>query len=165
MKISAKEKYNEVLKEEVEKKKEEWSKNLKDLSPLIRSKSPHDMGEAQALALSYRTMILDEISYFLSELAEEQKLIKELRKEQFCIYKTGLHTDGTRPKNLKNPLIGNQKIHGNKIEMIMSGDLSVYEYTIQILVDVIEHLREHVKTIDQYMYAIKNRLELFSVFK
>ena len=61
--------YNENLKEIIENKRKEWSENLKDISPLIRSKDLHDMTEAQALALSYRTMLLDEIArYTPSEL-------------------------------------------------------------------------------------------------
>jgi len=162
----SKEKYNKELLNIIEEKKEEWSKNVKDLSPLIRSKNAHDMADAQALGLSYRTMLLDEVSYFLSELTEEQKFLKEFKRDRFCLYKTGLLPDGTRPKNMaKNPLVGNQKTTGGQIEMVMSGDLSDFEYTCEILINMVEHLREHIRTIDQYMYAIKNRLELFAVFK
>lgn len=158
--------YNEELKTIIEEKKVEWTTNIKDLSPLIRSKNAHDMTDAQALALSYRTMLLDEISYFLSELSEEQKFLKEYKRDRFCLYKTGLLPDGTRPPSVsKNPLVGNQKTTGGQIEMVMSGDLSDFEYTCEILINMIEHLREHIRTIDQYMYAIKNRLELFTMFK
>lgn len=158
--------YNDNLKEIVEAKRKEWSENLKDISPLIRSKDLHDMTEAQALALSYRTMLLDEIAFFISELSEEQKFLKEYKRDRLCLYRTGLLPDGSRPKNMaKNPLIGHQKITGSQYEQIISGDLSDFEYTNDILVSIIEYLRENVKTIDQYMYAIKNRLELFAAFK
>lgn len=158
--------YNEKLKNIIETKRKEWSINLKDISPLIRSKNIHDMTEAQALALSYRTMLLDEVGFFGSELAEEQRFLKEYKKDRLCLYKTGLLPDGTRPKNMsKNPLVGNQKLSGGQVEAVISGDLSDFEYTCQILVDIIEHLREDIRTIDQYMYAIKNRLELYAVFK
>lgn len=161
------EKFNVKLTEIVNEKKDEWAKNIKDISPLIRSKNPHDMTDAQALALSYRTMILEEISYFLGELTQIQKQIKELKRDKFIVYTTGLLPDGTRPSaaTLRNPVVGNQKITGPQKEMIISGDLSDYEMTNQILTDTIEYLRECIKTIDQYMYAIKNRLELFVMFK
>lgn len=162
-----KETYNEKLKKILEEKKNEWAENIKDLSPLIRSKDPHDMTDAQALALSYRTMILEEISLWLGELANEQKIIKELKRDKFILYTTGLLPDGTRPTgNIANhPIIGNSKVSGGQKEMIISGDLSDYEYTQEILTQTIEFLRENIKTIDQYMYSIKNRLDLFSMFK
>lgn len=159
--------YNIELIKIAELKKSEWAANLKDLSPLIRSKEPHDMTDASALALSYRTMILEEISYFLNELASEQKIFKELKRDKFILYSTGLLPDGTRPPgNIGNhPLIGNSKITGGQKDMVISGDLSDYEHTTDVLGQTVDYLRECIKTIDQYMYAIKNRIEIFSIFK
>lgn len=162
----SKKEYNDNLVAIIENKRNEWSKKLLDISPLIRSKDMSDMTDAQALALSYRTMILDEIAFFVSELAEEQKFLKEYKRDRLSLYRTGLLPSGERPKNMsKNPLVGNQKITGGQLETVISGDLSDFEYTYEILQSIIEHLRENVRTIDQYMYAIKNRLELFAAFK
>lgn len=165
--MSTKADYNNELKVIVEEKKTEWAQNLKDLSPLIRSKNPHDMTDASALALSYRTMILEEVSYFLNELAGEQKIVKELRRDKFILYTTGLLPDGTRPTGniLNHPLLGNSKISGGQKDMVISGDLADYEHTAEILGQTVDFLRECIKTIDQYMYSIKNRLELFAIFK
>lgn len=159
--------YNIKLSKIAEEKKAEWAENLKDLSPLIRTKNPHDMTDAQALALSYRTMILEEISYFLTELASEQKIIKEMKRDKMILYSTGLLPDGTRPTgNLANhPIIGNTRISNGQKEIIISGDLADFEHTQEILIQVVEFLRECIKTIDQYMYSIKNRLDLFAIFK
>lgn len=165
--MSTKAEYNNKLKEIVESKKKEWADNVKDISPMIRSKDPHDMTDAQALALSYRTMLLEEISYFLNELAEEQRHMKERRRDRFILYTTGLLPDGTRPTGniLNHPIIGNAKISGAQKDMIMSGDFADYEHTEEILKQMVNFLQECVKTIDQYMYSIKNRLELFAMFK
>lgn len=165
--MATKAEYNVKLISIVEEKKKEWAENLKDLSPLIRSKQPHDMTDASALALSYRTMILEEMSYFLNELAQEQRAMKELKRDKFILYTTGLLPDGTRPTGniLNHPLIGNSKISGSQKEMVISGDLSDFEHTAEVLGQTIEYLRECIKTIDQYMYSIKNRIELFGIFK
>ena len=165
--MATKAEYNIELGKIVEEKKKEWADNLKDLSPLIRSKQPHDMTDASALALSYRTMILEEISYFLNELAQEQKILKELKRDKFILYSTGLLPDGTRPSGnvLNHPIIGNSKISGGQKDMIISGDLSDYELTTDVLGQTVDYLRECIKTIDQYMYSIKNRIELFAIFK
>lgn len=148
--MKKKEKYNNTLSDIVDKIKGDWVKNIKDLAPLIRSKDMHDMTDAQALALSYRTMLLEEISIWLSELVNEQKIVKELRRDKFIFYSTGLLPDGTRPKGnqANHPIVGNPKINGPQKETIISGDLSDYWHTEQILIQTIEVLREHIKTID-----------------
>jgi len=167
MTLTAKEKYNEELAKIVDSKKAEWADNIKSLSPLIRSKDPHDMTDAQAMALSYRTMLLEEINYFLAELIGEQKIMKELKRDKFILYTTGLLPDGNKPQGnvARHPIIGHAKVSGAQKEMIISGDLADFEQTSDILQNTIDYLRECIKTIDQYMYAIKNRLELFVIFK
>ena len=167
MALTSKEKYNEELAKIVDNKKAEWADNIKSLSPLIRSKDPHDMTDAQAMALSYRTMLLEEINYFLAELIGEQKIMKELKRDKFILYTTGLLPDGNKPQGnvARHPIIGHAKVSGAQKEMIISGDLSDFEQTSDILQNTIDYLRECIKTIDQYMYAIKNRLELFVIFK
>jgi hypothetical protein len=118
--------YNNELLNIIEEKRTEWASNIKDVSPLIRSKNPHDMTDAQALVMSYRTMILEEISYFLGELAKEQKELKKMRKNRFILYTTGLLPNGERPtpQMMKNPAVGNSKISGSYRELIMAGDFS-----------------------------------------
>jgi hypothetical protein len=161
------EKYNETLLQIVEEKRTEWTENIKGLAPLIRSKDPHDMTDAQALALSYRSILLEEIAYFVTKLGQTQKTLKVLKSERFTLYATGHFPDGTRATGnvAAHPLIGNTKLSGPQRDMIISGDLADYEHTDDILEQIILHLRECIKTIDQYMYAIKNRLELFVLFK
>jgi len=171
MKISSKSIYNDSLKEIIEDKKKEWFENVKDLMPYIRSKDPHDMTDAQAMALSYRTMLLEEISYFVGELSNEQKVLKELKRDRFILYTSGMVLDkeGNYVRVTGNiashPMIGHSKVSGSQKEMIISGDLSEYELTQEILIQMIEYLRENIKTIDSYMYSIKNRLDLFNMFK
>ena len=164
MSNSSKAEYNKVLVDETEKKREEWAENLKTLPPLLRSQVEH-MVDANALALSYRTMLLEELHYFMSELAQEHKIMKELRANKFIFYTTGLMPDGTRPtgKLAAHPLAGNAKLSGPNKELIMSGDFSEFEYTIDILSHMIEFLRENIKTIDQTLYSVKNRIEMFNI--
>jgi hypothetical protein len=164
--MSKKAQYNEKLLEIVEDKKKEWAENIKDLAPLLRSK-PEDMTDANALALSYRVMLLEELSYFMNELARENKILKEMRSEKFIYYTTGLMPDGTRPTGAaaQHPLLGNQRLSSGNKDLIISGDLSDFEHTYEILSQMIEFLRECVKTIDQTLYAIKNRLDLFNYLR
>lgn len=159
--------YNNELQVIIEEKRLEWSKNLKDIAPLLRTKNTQDMSDAQALLLSYRVMIMDEINYFIVELTQLQKQLKQYKAEKFILYTTGLKSDGTRPDPsvLRNPIIGNQKVTGPQKDMIISGDLSEYEMTASILENIINYLRECIETVDKAMYSIKNRIELFGIFK
>lgn len=159
--------YNELLVEQTDKKKTEWAEEIKGIAPLIRTNDPNDMTEASALGLSYRVQLLEDIGFFLSELVSEQKIIKQLKRDKFCLYATGLNIDGTRPTGsiMNNPLIGISKLNGSQRDMIISGDIAEYEHSQEILTNTIDQLREYVKTIDSFMFAIKNRLEIFQILK
>lgn len=157
-------KYNIALKKEIDLKRSEWIDNLKSLSPLLRN-SPELMTDANALALSYRAMLLDEIGYFSNMFAETDKEMRVLKRDKFVFYSTGFLPDGTKPKSgLNNPMIG-KKMNKSEYDILISGDLSEAEYTLQQLNDVVSFLKESVKTIDQVLYGIKNRLELFNYLK
>lgn len=157
-------KYNTALKEEIDKKRSEWTDNIKLLSPLLRSE-PHLMTDANALALSYRSMLLDEVAYFSNLFAEHDKEMRVLKRDRFVFYSTGLMPDGTKPKNgSTNPMLG-KKMSKGEYDTIISGDLSEQEYTLQQLNDAVSFLKECIKTIDQVLYGIKNRLDLFNYLK
>jgi len=159
--------YNQLLIEQTDKKKSEWATEINDIAPLIRTKDPNDMVDASAFGLSYRVKLLEDIGFFLNELVQEQTKIKQLKLEKFCLYSTGLYLDGTRPTGaiMNNPLIGISKLNASQRDLIISGDLADYEHTQEILTNTIEQLREYIKTIDSYMFAIKNRLEIFQILK
>ncbi len=157
--------YNEKLRIILDEKKNEWTSNLKTLPPLLRS-DPANMVEANALALSYRSMILDDIHNFVAELNDENKIIKQLTKDKFILFTTGLLPDGTRPKGniLNHPMIGVKMNKGEK-DLIISGELSEFELTVELLSNVIDFLKESIKTIDHTLYSVKNRIDLFNYLK
>lgn len=157
-------KYNKELADIIETKRKEWIENLKNLSPLLRNK-PELMTDANALSISYRAMILDEINYFSNLFASHDKEMKVLKRDKFIFYSTGLLPDGTKPKaGSTHPILG-KKMTKSEYDCIISGDLSEQEYTLQLINDIVSFLKESVKTIDQVLYGIKNRLELFNYLK
>lgn len=157
-------KYNTELASIIETKRKEWIDNLKLLSPLLRDK-PELMTDANALSISYRAMLLDEVNYFSNLFAQHDKEMKVLKRDKFIFYSTGLLPDGTRPKvGSTHPILG-KKMTKSEYDCIISGDLSEQEYTLQQINDMVSFLKESVKTIDQVLYGIKNRLELFNYLK
>jgi len=157
--------YNDKLVEVITQKSSEWAKNIKDIMPLLRS-APENMTDANALALSYRTMLLEEVSYFTGLMAEHERDIRELKRDKFIFYATGTLPDGTQAKGKTalHPLI-NKKLSKGEIDIVLLGDLSEQEMTLQVLSDVVAQLKEYIKTIDSILFSIKNRLELFNYLK
>lgn len=157
-------KYNLELSNIIKGKQSEWATNIKDLTPLLRTE-PHNMTDANALALSYRAMVLEEVNYFSSLFADFNKEIKILKKDKFIFYATGLLPDGTKPKHgMTHPLLG-RKMSKTEYDTVISGDLSEQEHTLQLINDMVDFLREIIKTIDGVCFMIKNRIELFNYLK
>ncbi len=152
--------YNKQLEDIVLEKRKQWLDNIKSLTPLLRSE-PHHMTDAQALALSYRAILLDELGYFYNLFSTHDKTIKELKRDKFIYYATGMLPDGTRPKTAPHPLLG-RKMSKTEYDTVISGDLREQEQTLQIINDMVDFVRENIKTIDQLLYAVKNRIELFN---
>lgn len=157
--------YNTKLLDVIGQKNGEWSKNIKDIMPLLRS-APENMTDANALALSYRTMLLEEISYFTSLMAEHERDLRELKRDRFIYYASGTLPDGSQVKGKAalHPLI-QKKLSKGEIDIVLLGDLSEQEMTLQLLSDVVAQLKEYIKTIDSILFSIKNRLELFNYLK
>lgn len=157
--------YNKELIDIIETKKKEWTENLKLIPPLLRNKAEL-MVDANAMSLSYRVMLMEEMSYFLGLMAEHDKELKELKRNKFIFYATGMLPDGTRPASglAHHPLLG-KKLTKTEYDTVISGDLNEQEFTIQVIGDMIDYLKDSIKTIDQILYSIKNRLDLFNYLK
>lgn len=155
--------YNQELEKIIAEKRQEWLENVKSLAPLMRT-APEHMTDAQALAISYRSILLDELGYFYNLFSRHDKELKELKRDKFIYYATGLLPDGTRPKAAAHPLLG-RKMTKTEYDTVISGDLREQEYTLQIVNDMVDFLKETIRSIDQTLYAVKNRIELFNYLK
>jgi len=151
---------NEELKKLSEQIQTEWTKNIDDLTPLIRNKI-NDIIDANALAVSYRTMLVDRVKYFVDELSSILKIHKQLKAEKFIYYATGLLPDGTKPPRT-HPIVSHKKNKG-ETDMLISSDLNDVELSIDIIENLLNFLRDQIKTLDQFMYAVKNRLEIYNI--
>lgn len=162
-----KEEFNNELEKSIVEEQKHWQKEVKSIIRLIRSREPEDMMEGNALGLSYRMEILEQNQTYLSMLAKEEKIHKRLRAQRTCIYITGRTLEGKQlsAKEVRNPLIAHQKISNFQRDQVIAGELADFEHTMQILRNAIEYNLEAMKTIDSYMYMVKNRLDLFNLFK
>jgi len=84
---------NDKLEEFFNLKREEWTNNINPLfDPLknnLNLESAQKIMDVQSLALSYRQMIHEQISFFLNKRSKEEVKIKKLKQDKFVFYATG----------------------------------------------------------------------------
>lgn len=159
--------YNTNLENLISAEEKGWQKKIKTIIKLVRSKDPEDMIEGQALGLSYRMELLEKNQYYLGLLVKEEKTYKKLKTKRTCIYLTGRQMDGSAisASDMRNPLIAHQKISNPQRDYVISGELADYEESMELIRNTLGYNNEVIKTIDNYMFMVKNRLELFALFK
>jgi len=140
---------NDKMEEFFKDKRDLWSKNAGQVFDVIKSSlSPSDFKgvvEAQALALSYRQSLNEEISYFLNRRSREEVKLKKLKQSKFLFYSTGF--------GLKTNL--------SEKTILIDAHTSENERTMQIIETHIEHLRDTVKSLESFQYSIKNLVSLY----
>lgn len=142
--------YNDKLEEYFKERRIEWDKNITPLFEVLSirhfSKSMFDkIINAQALGLSFRHQINDQISMFLNKRTKEEIKVKNLKHDKFLYYATGygLKTN-TGEKNI-----------------LIDAHMAESERTLQIIDVHIDYLRDSVKTIESFQFSIKNIISLF----
>ena len=102
--------------------------------------------ETQALALSYRQAINEQISYFLNRRSREMTKVKKLKQDKFIFYATGF--------GVKTNL-------GEK-SILIDGHLAENERNIELIDSYIDFLRDTTKNLETLQYSVKNMIELMN---
>ena len=142
---------NDKLEEYFNDKRVEWSKNV---DPLFKSLSldlanPSNSKiilDTQAIALSYRQMLNEQINFFLNKRSREMTKIKKLKQDKFVFYATGF---------------GIKTNMGEK-GILIDGHLAENERAMEIIESHIQFLRDTVKNLESLGFAIKNMVELMN---
>lgn len=142
---------NERLEEFFEGKRSEWNETITPLFKVLsldldNPASSKQLLDAQALALTYRQNINDQISLFLTKRSRETTKIKKLRQDKFIFYATGF--------GVKTNL-------GEK-GILIDGHLSENDRTMELIESYIEFLRDTVRNLETFGYSIKNMIELMN---
>ncbi len=140
---------NDKMEDFFKEKREEWSKNVNEIFDTIKENlSPSDFKKvtnAQALALSYRQALNEQISYFLNRRSREDVKLKKLRQEKFLHYATGF--------GLKTNL--------SEKSILIDGHTSESERSMELIESYVEYLRDTVKSLESFQYSIKNLVSLY----
>lgn len=142
---------NDKLEEFFNDKRAEWNKTVEPLFKVLSL----DMGnpsnskqllDAQALALTHRQQINEQINFFLNKRSKETTKIKKLRQEKFIFYATGF--------GIKTNL-------GEK-GILIDGHIAENDRCMELIESYIEFLRDTVRNLESFSYSIKNMIELMN---
>jgi threonine synthase len=142
---------NDKLEEYFNDKRAEWSKNV---DPLFKSLSLDLANPAnskvildtQAIALSYRQMLNEQINFFLNKRSREMTKIKKLKQDKFVFYATGF---------------GIKTNMGEK-GILIDGHLAENDRALEIIEAYISYMRDTVKNLESLGFAVKNMIELMN---
>jgi hypothetical protein len=142
---------NDKLEEFFNEKRTEWNKQIEPLFSVIKidltqSTSANKILEAQALALTFRQQIGEQINFFLNKRSRETTKIKRLRQDKFIFYATGF--------GIKTNL-------GEK-GILIDGHLAENDRILELIESYIEFLRDTTKNLESLGYSIKNMIELMN---
>ncbi len=128
--------------------REEWTKKIDPLFKVVRgnfsSADSERIIESQAMALSYRQELQEEIAKWLNRINRENTTIKELKGQKFVFYSTGF------------PIKTNTSEKGILIEY----NIRENQRTVKILEVYVEFLRESVSNLESFGYSVKNIIAL-----
>jgi hypothetical protein len=141
---------NDKLEEFFNGKREEWTNNITPLFEVIKNnftlESSIKIMEVQSIALSYRQMINEQISFFLNKRSKEEVKIKKLKQDKFVFYATGF--------GLKTNL-------GEK-GLLIDAHIAENDRNIQLIENYVEFLRSSSKSLESLGYTIKNIIDLMN---
>ena len=141
---------NDKLEDFFNQKREEWTNNINPLFEVIKNnfnlENSSKIMDCQSLALTYRQMINEQISFFLNKRSKEEVKIKKLKQDKFVFYATGF--------GLKTNL-------GEK-GLLIDAHIAENDRNIQLIENYVEFLRSSSKNLESLGYTIKNIIDLMN---
>ena len=141
---------NERLEDFFKKNREEWTKTIEPLNEIFKlelnNQSAKKIMETQALALTYRQKLNDEISIYLNKRSKQEVKLKKLRQDKFIYYATsfGIKTNTTEKG------------------IMVEAHIAEENRNIEIIDNYIEFLRSTSKNLESLQFTIKHIIELFN---
>jgi hypothetical protein len=141
---------NDKLESFFQDKRAEWNKTIEPLYIILKFEINVDTSrkimETQALCLSYRQMITEQISVFLDKRSKQEVKLKRLKQDKFIWYATGF---------------GIKTNMGEKT-LLIEAHVAEEQRNIELIENYIEFLRQSNKNLESLQFTIKNIIELFN---
>lgn len=143
---------NDKMEEFFNEKMEEWKGKINPLFEIISHRFTLDMSdkvmESQSLALTFRQMINEQITFFLNKRSKEEVKYKKTKQDKFLFYSVGIG--------------GSLKTNATEKAMLMDAHLAENERTMQLIEGYVEFLRACGKNLEGFGYTIKNIIDLMN---
>jgi hypothetical protein len=141
---------NDRLETFFQDKRAEWNKTIEPLYQILKfeitTETSKKIMETQALTLSYRQMITEQISVFLDKRSKQEVKLKRLKQDKFIWYATGF---------------GIKTNMGEKT-LLIEAHVAEEQRNIELIENYIEFLRQSNKNLESLQFTIKNIIELFN---
>ena len=145
---------NAKMEEYFKEKRDEWNTKLDELIKSFNgsdftASSVRKMIDSQGMILTYKQILSEQISYFLTRRSRDEVKLKALKQQKFLYYATGF---GLKTNN------------GEK-SLLIDAHTSELERGIQLIENHVEFLRASSKNCESYQYVLKNVIELMNYLK
>jgi hypothetical protein len=142
---------NDKLEDFFNDKRAEWNKNVEPLFKVLtidlsNPSNFKDILEAQSISLSFKQAINENINYFLNKRSRETTKIKKLRQDKFIFYATSFGV----------------KTNMGEKAILIDAHIAENDRCLELIESYITFLRDTVKNLESFGYAIKNMTELLN---
>lgn len=141
---------NDKIEEILSNQRASWNEKLEPLFQVfkleINNQSTTRIMETQAMSLSYKQLLNEEISRFLDRRSKQDVKLKRLKQEKFIWYATSFGV----------------KTNMGEKTLLIDSHVSEEQRHIELIESYIEFLRQTNKNLESLQYTIKNIIELFN---
>jgi len=149
-KISKLKETNDRLEDFFNSKREEWSKMIQPLFDVLKfeitTKTSQQILDTQALCLSYRQSLTEQISIFLDKRSKQDVKLKRIKQDKFIWYATSFGV----------------KTNMGEKTLLIEAHVSEETRNVELIENYIEFLRQTNKNLESLQFTIKNIIELFN---
>jgi hypothetical protein len=149
-KIKKSKEINDKFEDLFKVKREEWTKLITPLFESIKididSTTSRKIMDIQALTLTYRQSINDEISLYLNRRSKQDVKLKRIKQDKFIWYATSFGV----------------KTNMGEKTLLIEAHVAEEQRNIELIESYIEFLRQSNKNLEALQFSVKNIIELFN---
>ena len=135
---------NAKLEEELKKERDEWKDKVLELVKMMSDNKK--LSEAQVYQLSYRQIVQDRLAIYRILIEKKQGQLETQMTSRFREYSLGYDL----------------KLSGSEKNAFVSADCQALKQQVNMIKAQITYFEECVKTLDNFGFAVRNKLEIIS---
>ena len=135
---------NDILEKELEKERADWKGKVIELINMMKDNKK--LSEAQVYQLSYRQQVQEKLASYRILVETRQGMLEKQMVSRFRDY------------SLKYDI----KLSGPEKNSFVSADCNALKQQVNMIKTQITYFEECVKTLDNFGFAVRNKLEILS---